>query len=84
MTGNITEEKMYTCNRPMLSPKEYRVNSPNTGCLPNIRNGPQSGPPLYSKAKGREVAHQFIMGPKAACRPNSFMQLKTTEWLIIV
>ena len=48
-----------------------RVNSPNSGCLLNIGNGPQSGPPLYCKAKGREVAYQFIMGPKAAKRPIS-------------
>ena len=48
------------------------VNSPNSGCLLNIGNGPQSGTPLHSKAKGRDAAHQFIMGPKAA------------TWLIIV
>ena len=34
-----------------------RANSLNSGCLLNIRNGPQSGPPLYSKA------NQLIMGP---------------------
>ena len=50
----------------------YRVNSPNSGCLLNIGNRPQSGLPLYNKAKGREAANQFIMGPKAAM------------WLIIV
>ena len=47
----------------------YRVNSPNTGCLPNIGNGPQSGPPLYSKAEGRFAALHFIMGRRAAKRP---------------
>ena len=51
--------------------KTIRVNSPNFGCLRNIRNGPQSGPPLSSKAKGREAALQFIMGPKAAWQPIS-------------
>ena len=50
----------------------FWVNSPNSGCLIDIGNGPQSGPPLYSKAKGREVAHQFIMRPEAA------------KWFIIV
>ena len=47
-----------------------RVNSPNSGCLVDIGNGPQSGPALFSKAKGREAAHQFIMGPKAASGPS--------------
>ena len=47
------------------------VNSPNSGCLINIENGPQSGPPLYSMTKGHEVAHQFIIGSKAARRPIS-------------
>ena len=50
----------------------YRVNSPNTGCLSNIGNGPQSGPPLYGKAEGRFAALHFIMGRRAA------------KWLIIV
>ena len=49
-----------------------RVISPNSGCLLNIGNGPQSGQPLYSKPKGRDAAHQFITGPMAA------------KWLIIV
>ena len=49
-----------------------RVNSPNSGFLLNIGNEPRSGPLLYSKAKGREAAHQFVMGPKAV------------KWLIIV
>ena len=52
----------------VLNAKLLRVSSPNYGCFLNIGNGPQSGPPLYSKAKGCEVAHQFIMGPKAAKR----------------
>ena len=39
-----------------------RVKSPNSGCLLNIGNGPQSGPPLYSKAEGRFAALHFIMG----------------------
>ena len=30
---------------------QYRVNSPNTGCLLNIGNGQLSGPPLYSKVE---------------------------------
>ena len=46
-----------------------RVNSPNSGCLLNIGNGPHSGPPMYSMAKAREAAHQFIMGPKAESGP---------------
>ena len=50
----------------------YRVNSPNTGCLPTIGNGPQSGPPLYSKAEGRFAALHFIIGRRAAKRPISF------------
>ena len=63
----------------------FRVNSPNSGCLLSIGNGPQNGPPLYSKAKsreagptiynvtkGRKAAHQFVMRPKA------------TKWLLIV
>ena len=49
-----------------------RVNSPNTGGLLNIGNGPQSGPPLYSKAEGRFAALNFIMGRSAAERPISF------------
>ena len=53
-----------------------RVNSPNSGCLLNIGNGPQSDPPLYSKAKGRKATHQFIMGPNATKRPNSFNAAK--------
>ena len=48
-----------------------RVNSPNSGCLLNIGNGPQSGPPLYTKAKGCESAHQFIMGPKPQSSPSA-------------
>ena len=42
-----------------------RVNSPNTGCLLNIGNGPQSGPPLYSKAEGRKVAQKCVERPKS-------------------
>ena len=62
-----------------------KVNSPKPGCLLNIGNGPQSGPPLYSKAKAQEVAHQFIMGPKAALLPVNFvLQPKAAKWLIIV
>ena len=49
-----------------------KINSPNSGCLLNIGTGPESGPRLYSEAKGRKGAHQFIMGPRAA------------KWLIIV
>ena len=40
--------------------------------LTNIGNGPQSGPPLYSKAEGRFAALHFIMGRRAAKRPISF------------
>ena len=43
-----------------------RVNSPNSGCLLNIGNGPQSGPPFYIEAKGREAANQCVLQPKAA------------------
>ena len=61
--------------------KDYRVNLSNSECLLNIGNGPQSGPTFYSKAegggplrgpsfyngtKGRKVAHEFIVRPKAA------------------
>ena len=49
----------------MTDTKKRTINS-NSGCLLNIGNGPQSGPALYSKAKGREVAHQFIMVCNAA------------------
>ena len=45
----------------ILDLSQYRVKSPNSGCLLDIGNGSQSGPPLYKKAKGREAAHQFIM-----------------------
>ena len=53
------------------------VNSPNSGCLLNIGNGPQSGPPLYSEAKVREGAPQFRIGPKAAKWPIS---MKWGQW----
>ena len=53
-----------------------RVKSPNSGCLINIEIGPQSGPPLYNKAKGRKAAHQFIMELKAATRPITFNATK--------
>ena len=62
-----------------------RVNSPNSGCLPNIGNGPQSGPPLYIKAKGRKAAHIFIMGPKGhKIFHQLVMRPKAAKWLIIV
>ena len=56
----------------MASTTFHRVNSQNSGYSLNIGNGPQSGPPLYCKAKGREAAHQFTIEPKAAKRPTSF------------
>ena len=51
-----------------------RVHSLNSGCLLNIGNGPQSGQPLYSEAKGpsvcnanaakgRNVAHHCVERP---------------------
>ena len=46
-----------------------KVNSPNSGCLLNIGNGPQSGPQFYSKAKGREAAHHCLVKPRAAKWP---------------
>ena len=46
----------------------HRVNSPNSGCLPNIGYGPLSGSSIYNGTKGRKVAHQFVMRPKAAKR----------------
>ena len=48
-----------------------RVNSPNTGCLPNIGIRPQSGQQLYCKGEGRFAALHFIMGRRAAKRPIS-------------
>ena len=48
-----------------------RANSPNSGCLLNIGNGPQSGPPLYSKPKGRKAVHLFVI------------RLKAAKWVII-
>ena len=63
-----------TFKEELINGKEiykYILFLPNSGCLINIGNGPQSGPPLYSKAKGREAAHQIIMGPKAAKWPVS-------------
>ena len=40
-----------------------RVNSPSSGCLQNIGNGPRNGPPLYSKARGRKAAHHCVERP---------------------
>ena len=36
---------------------DYRVNSQNSGCLLDIGDGPQSGPPVCIAAKGRKMAH---------------------------
>ena len=44
----------------------YTVNTLNSGSELNIGYGPQSGPSLYSEAKGRDAAHQLIIGPKPA------------------
>ena len=48
-----------------------RVNALNSGSVLNIGNGPHSGPSLYSNTKGRQVAYQFILDPKAAKWPIS-------------
>ena len=62
-----------------------KVNSPNTGCLPNIGNGPQSGPPLYSKAEGRFAALSFYNGTKGRKAAQQFLvRPKAVEWLSIV
>ena len=42
-----------------------RVNLPNSGCLLNIGNGPQSGPSVCNAPKGREVAHHCLEMPKS-------------------
>ena len=45
------------------------MNSPNSGCLIDIRNGPPSGPSIYNgtngckAAKGRIVAHHCVERP---------------------
>ena len=49
-----------------------RVNSPDSACLLDIGNGPQSGPSNFNGTKGRKAAHQIVIWPKAA------------KWLIIV
>ena len=71
--NNTKYSAMPPTDRRTLNKQKFislnRVFSPNSGCLLNIGNGPQSGPALYSKAKGREAAYQFIMGPKAAKWP---------------
>ena len=48
---------------------KYRVNLLKSASILNIVSVPQSGPSLYTGARGCVVAHQFIMGPKAAKRP---------------
>ena len=50
-----------------------RVNLPNFGCLLNTGNWPQRGPPLYSKNKGHDAAHQSMIGPKAAKWAHQFV-----------
>ena len=52
--SNVRPSDLQTKTLPTQPPhiSRFRVNSPNTGCLPNIGNGPQSGPPLYGKAEG--------------------------------
>ena len=46
---------LHICRIPL-----NRVNSPDSGCLLNIGNGPQNGPAVYDAAKGREVAHHCV------------------------
>ena len=45
--------------------KWNRVYSPNSGCLLNIGNGPQTDPSIYNGAKDSKAAHHCVMRPKA-------------------
>ena len=46
----------------------HEINTPNSGCLLNIGNGPQSSASVYNWAKGCKAAHKCVMRPKAEKR----------------
>ena len=45
----------YVISNKHLQFEHGRVNPPNSGCLMNIGNRPQSGPSVCNAAKGRKV-----------------------------